>query len=85
MSDLVAEIQAAQRSAGEAAVSALLEASGLVTKSEAEKLEEAKTKAHRALDAASKAWYEYAAMCDVGHDRTRAFMVYENVHNARRL
>ena len=85
MSDLIAQIQAAQRNAGEAAVIANLEASGLVTKSEAEKLEEAKTKAHRLLDAASKAWYEYAGMCEVGSDRTRAFEVYENVHNARRL
>lgn len=85
MSDLIARIQAAQRSAGEAAVIAHLEASGLGNKSEAEKLEEAKTRAHRALDVASKAWYEYAAMCEVGPDRTRAFEVYENVHNARRL
>lgn len=53
--------------------------------SEAAKLERAKAAAHRALDAASKAWYEYAGLCEVGPERIRAFDVYENVHNARRL
>lgn len=85
MSDLLNRIYAAQRNAGEAAVIAHLEASGLAEKSEAQKLEEARTFAHRALDAASKAWHEYAAMCEVGPDRTRAFELYENVRNARRL
>jgi hypothetical protein len=42
-------------------------------------------KAHRALDAAATAWYEYAALLDVGPDRTRAFNVYENIRQARRL
>lgn len=51
---------------------------------EAEKLEAAREKAHRALDAAERAWYEYASMVDVGSDRVRAFDVYENVRRARR-
>lgn len=85
MSDLIQKIQVAQRNAAEAAVIAHLEASGLVTKSEAEKLEEAKALAHRALDEAEKAWHAYAGMADVGPERTRAFTVYENVRFARRL
>jgi hypothetical protein len=85
MSDLIAKIQIAQRSAAEAVVVAHLEASGLASKSEAEKLEEAKTKAHRALDEAERAWYAYAGMADVGPERTRAFTVYENVRLARRV
>lgn len=52
---------------------------------EAEKLAAAKSAAHRALDAAEKAWYEYAGLCDVGPDRIRAFDVYQNVRMARRL
>ncbi len=61
------------------------EAHGCAVPTEAQKLERARTDAHRALDAASKAWYEYAGLCDVGPDRLRAFAVYENVHNARRV
>lgn len=52
---------------------------------EAQKQEAAKQAAHRALDAAEKAWYEYAGLCDVGHERTRAFAVHQNVRAARRL
>lgn len=85
MSDLIARIQAAQRDSGERAVIASLEARGLVTKSEAEKLAEAKAEAHKALDAAARAWYAYAGLCDVGPERIRAFDVYEKVHNARRI
>jgi len=51
---------------------------------EAQKIDAARTAAHRALDAAEKAWYELAGLIDVGPERTRAFMVYENVRNARR-
>lgn len=51
----------------------------------ADPLESAKTAAHRALDAAEKAWYAYAGMLDVGPDRTRAFDVYEKVRLARRV
>lgn len=52
---------------------------------EAEKLAAAKDAAHRALDAAEKAWYAYAGMADVGPERTRAFEVYESVRCARRV
>lgn len=41
--------------------------------------------AHRALDAAGKAWYEYAGLCEVGPTRNEAFMVYEKIHRARCL
>jgi hypothetical protein len=47
MSDLITQIQLAQRSAAEDAVIARLKAIGLVTESEAEKPEGAQTKAHR--------------------------------------
>jgi hypothetical protein len=47
--------------------------------------DEAKEKAHKALNAAETAWYEYAGLEDVGPDRERAFQVYENVRCARRL
>ena len=40
--------------------------------------------AHRATGAAEKAWYEYAAMIEVGPERTHAFQVYENLRLARR-
>ncbi|NMG48284.1 hypothetical protein GO613_09245 [Azoarcus communis] len=52
---------------------------------EAKQIAFAKETAHRALDAAEKAWYEYAGLCDVGAERTRAFDVYEKVRHARRL
>lgn len=52
---------------------------------EAMKIAAAKDAAHRALDAAERAWYEYAGLCEVRPDRTRAFDVYENVRHARRL
>jgi len=50
---------------------------------DAQKQARAKSAAHRALDAAEKAWYEYAALCDVGPERIKAFDVYENVRRAR--
>ena len=50
---------------------------------EAQKLERARSAAHRALDAAGKAWYEYAGLCDVDPERTRAFEVYERIHRSR--
>lgn len=83
MSDLIRQIQLAQRSAGEATVIANLEASGLIAKSEAEKLADARKAAHDALDTAERAWYAYAAMIDVGPDRVGAFDVYDNVRRAR--
>jgi len=46
--------------------------------------EQARAAAHRALDAAEKAWYQYAALCDVGAKRIHAFTVYDNVRAARR-
>lgn len=52
---------------------------------EAEKLAAARAAAHRALDAAEKAWYEYAGLIDVGGERERAFEVYQNVRQARRV
>lgn len=52
---------------------------------EEQKLEAARHAAHRALDAAEKAWYAYAGMIDVGPDRIRAFDVYQNVRLARRV
>lgn len=87
MSDLMKAIQLAQRNAGESVVIAHLEASGLVipSKSEAEKLEVAKSMAHRALDEAERAWYAYAGLIEVGPDRVRAFNVYDRVRNARRV
>ena len=51
---------------------------------EAEKLDAAKTAAHRALDTAERAWYAYAGMVDVGQERTRAFAVYEALRMSRR-
>ena len=39
--------------------------------------------AHKALNAAEKAWYDYAVLCDVGPDRMLAFDVYQNVRMAR--
>lgn len=80
---LLDEIQIAQRNAGEAAVIANLDRLGLV--SDEEKLALAKEAAHRALTAAERAWYEYAGLVDVGPERTRAFEIYENVRNARRI
>jgi hypothetical protein len=85
MSDLIRQIQTAQRNAGEAAVVEHLMASGLIVPSEAEKLAAARKEAHDALTAAERAWYAYAGLCDVGPDRTRAFDVYENIRNSRRL
>lgn len=52
---------------------------------EAQKIDAARTAAHRAADAAERAWYELAGLLDVGPDRTRAFTVYENLRHARRL
>lgn len=60
-------------------------AHGCAVPTEAEKLERARAEAHRALDAAERAWYAYAGMIDVGPDRTRAFTVYEQVRMARRV
>lgn len=52
---------------------------------EEQKAAAAKEAAHRALDAAEKAWHEYAGLCEVGRERTQAFTVYQNVRGARRL
>ena len=52
---------------------------------EAQKIAHAKETAHKASNAAEKAWYDYAALLDVGSDRTRAFETYENIRNARRV
>ena len=52
---------------------------------EADKIADARKAAHSALDAAERAWYAYAAMVDVGPDRTRAFDIYENLRHARRV
>lgn len=41
--------------------------------------------AHAAADAAERAWHALAVELDVGPDRTRAFAVYDNLRNARRL
>jgi len=49
-----------------------------------QKVTVARDAANRALDAAERAWYEYAGECEVGADRTRAFDVYEKVRTARR-
>ena len=85
MSDLIRQIEIAQRNAGEAAVIAHLEASGVFKKSDAEKLADARKAAHDALDAAEKAWYAYAAMIDVGPDRVHAFDVYDHLRQSRRV
>lgn len=85
MSALQAQIYEAQRDAGERVVLAHLEQSGLIVKTEAEKLAEARIRAHAAADAAERLWYEYAGMIDVGQDRIRAFEVYENLRLARRV
>ena len=45
----------------------------------------ARQAAHDALNKAERAWSEYAGLCEVGPDRTRAFKVYENVRCARRV
>ncbi len=51
---------------------------------EAQKLERAKRAAHDALNTAERAWYDYAALIDVGPDRTRAFGIYDILRCARR-
>lgn len=62
-----------------------IEAFGVIpAATEAQKIEAARTAAHRAADAAEKAWYELAGLIDVGPDRTYAFQVYENLRHARR-
>jgi hypothetical protein len=71
---------------GETAASITREAFGIPRpKSASEELADARKAAHAALDAAERAWYAYAGLIDVGPDRTRAFEVYENVRNARRV
>lgn len=52
---------------------------------EAQRIEWAREKAHKALNEAERSWYEYAGLIDVGRERERAFTVYENVRLARRL
>ena len=52
---------------------------------ESQKIAHAKEMAHKAANAAEKAWYDYAVLLDVGSDRTRAFETYENIRNARRV
>lgn len=42
-----------------------------------------KTAAHAALDAAERSWHAYAASCEVGPERIRAFEIFENVRRAR--
>lgn len=61
------------------------EATAQQADTEAQKIDAARTAAHRAADAAERAWYELAGLLDVGPDRTRAFTVYENLRHARRL
>lgn len=51
----------------------------------AEKVTPGDVKAHRLLDMAAKAWYEYAGSVDVGVARIQAFEIYERVLNARRI
>lgn len=48
-----------------------------------QKLESAADKAHRAVDEAMRAWYDYARMVDEQPERTRLFEVYENLRRAR--
>lgn len=43
----------------------------------------ARDAAHLALDAAERAWYEYARECEVGADQTLAFDVYAKVRSVR--
>lgn len=52
---------------------------------EAQKRDAARAAAHEALNTAERAWYEYAGLCEIGGDRTRAFAVYDNVRSARRV
>lgn len=52
---------------------------------EQHEVSELRRAAHAAADAAERAWHALAAELDVGPDRTRAFAVYENLRNARRL
>lgn len=49
----------------------------------APKEQKLKAAAHAALDAAERAWHAYAAECDVGPERVRAFDVFENIRRAR--
>lgn len=44
----------------------------------------ARAAAHLATSAAEKAWHEYAGLCEVGPERSRAFDIYENIRTARR-
>lgn len=53
-------------------------------RTEAEKCAAARKVAEQALEQATRAWHEYACLCDVGPERTRAFAVFENVRNAGR-
>jgi hypothetical protein len=61
------------------------EAHGCATPTVAQKIEIAKEDAHLKLDAAEKAWHTYAALCDVGRERERAFEIFESVRTARRV
>lgn len=60
-------------------------ADALAEQDATDKIADARKAAHDALNAAERAWYAYAGLVDVGPDRTRAFDVYENVRNARRV
>lgn len=47
-------------------------------------VDRARETANRALDEAVGAWHAYAALVDVGAERTRAFDVFDTLRNARR-
>lgn len=48
------------------------------------KLLEARAAAFEALREAEKAWHKYAALLDVGPERSRAFDIYELIRTAPR-
>lgn len=49
----------------------------------AQQIAAAREAAHRALDAAERAWFEFAGLIDPGIDRVAAFDVYDRVRKAR--
>lgn len=84
---LMDEIRIAQRDAGEAAVTQNLERMGLGlknTQTEEQKIAELTAQAHRARDAAEKAWYALFAALPVGPERTQASVVFDRIRNATR-
>ena len=50
-----------------------------------QQIESARKAAHKKLDEAERAWYEYYGMLEVGDLRTRAAEIYQNVRLARRV